>query len=154
MLLQPQLLVVLILRAAAASAVGGAARAGGAAAVGRVLPVLPVVGLPVEERPQLADAPVDLALDDRVSAVAAVLGRPSPGGAGGGGGGGGHAGGHAVRRLQLPPRRRGPHLKISVQGLVTVFMGNQSGIKEKHFLATVSRSQLSSMLTSDYIATN
>ena len=152
MLLQPQLLVVLILRAAAASAVGGAARAGGAAAVGRVLPVLPVVGLPVEERPQLADAPVDLALDDRVSAVAAVLGRPSPGGAGGGGGG--HAGGHAVRRLQLPPRRRGPHLKISVQGLVTVFMGNQSGIKVKHFLATVSRSQLSSMLTSDYIATN
>ena len=119
LLLQPQLLVVLIL---SATAVGGAAGAGGAAPVGRVLPVSPVavVGLLVEEGPQLADAPVDLALDDRVApASAAVLGRPPPGG--GDGGGGGHAGGHAVRRLQLPSRRRGSHLNIdSVVGKGTI----------------------------------
>ena len=104
--------MVLILPAA--SAVGGAAGAGGAAPVGRVLPLLPVaVGLLVEERPQLADAPVDLALDHRVARPAAdpagaVLDRPPPRGRGGRGG---HAGGHALRRLQLPSGRRGSHLK-------------------------------------------
>ena len=71
-----------------------------------------VVGLLVEEGPQLADAPVDLALDHRVARPAAtagaVLDRPPPRGRGGGGG---HAGGHALRRLKLPAGRRGSHLK-------------------------------------------
>ena len=106
LLLQPHVLIL-------AAAVGGAAGAGGAAPVRGVLPAARVavaVGLLVEERPQLADAPVDLALDHRVAARAAVLSRPPAGG--GNGGGGGHTGGHAVRRLQLPPRRRGSHLNI------------------------------------------